>query len=66
MKVGMDPRTVDEELRVQLWRFEQFAGLGFDAIEATVLARSDEVDLALVRRMRDRGCSPELVLQIVF
>ena len=66
MYVELDRQALDEELLVRLWRYEQFTALGFSEIESSILARSADIDLALVRDMREAGCPTELVLQIVF
>jgi hypothetical protein len=50
-------------------RAEAFAGLGFNPTQALVLAATQDegehVELALVRRLLDAGCSHDLVLRIV-
>jgi hypothetical protein len=50
-------------------RVHAFADLGFDATQALVLAATQDagehVDIALVRRLLDAGCSHGLALRIV-
>lgn len=55
----------DEDERVLNWRFEQFFTLGFDAIQAVLLA-SSEVDLHLTRTLIGQGCPPSLAIKIAF
>jgi hypothetical protein len=56
---------VDEDERVLNWRFEQFLRLGFDAIQAVLLA-SSAVDLHLTRTLIGRGCPHSLAIKIAF
>jgi hypothetical protein len=50
-------------------RVEAFAGLGFSATQALVLAATQDageyVEIEQVRRLLDRGCSHDLALKIV-
>jgi hypothetical protein len=45
------------------WRFDQFFSLGFDEIQAVLLANSD-VDLHLTRTLIGQGCPPTLAVKI--
>ena len=47
------------------WRFEALVQAGYDAGSALVLASHVEVDLHEATLLLERGCSPELALQIV-
>jgi hypothetical protein len=47
------------------WRFEGFVEAGYDAGSALVLASHIEVDLHEATVLLERGCPPELALQII-
>ena len=47
------------------WRFEALVRAGYDAGSALVLASHVEVDLHDATLLLERGCSPEVALQIV-
>ena len=53
----------DEDARVYAWRKEQLAGLGLSNIVAAAVAPF--VDWHEIARLVERGCSPELALEIV-
>jgi hypothetical protein len=53
-----------EEGRVTRWRFEQFSALGFEGLDALLLAVSD-ADLNTGRAVMGGGCSPSLALKIL-
>ena len=55
----------DEELEVQLWRFDEFVALGFDSDQAIALARDRWVELSAGRRLAALGCPPRLAFQIL-
>ena len=58
--------TIDTELdAVELWRLEALERAGYDAEAAAVIAASLDVDLHLAVELLERGCSPELALQIL-
>lgn len=58
--------TLDTELdAVELWRLEALERAGYAAEAAAVLAASHEVDLHRAVELLERGCSPELALQIL-
>ncbi len=45
------------------WRFDQFCLLGYDEVQAILLANSD-VDLHLTRTLIGNGCPLELAVKI--
>jgi len=45
------------------WRFDQLSTLGFNDVEAVLLAYSD-LDLHLTRTLIARGCPPDLAAKI--
>jgi hypothetical protein len=51
-----EPEPSDELCRILTWRFDQFATLGFDDFEATLMAEDAGVDLAQARRLVAMGC----------
>lgn len=51
---------------VTSWRVERLLAAGFDAEAALVLALDREVDLHLAVSLLERGCPPDLALQILF
>ena len=53
----------EDELLVHAWRTEQLRGLGLSQIVAEAFAGL--VDWHAVADLVDRGCSPELALEIV-
>jgi hypothetical protein len=53
----------DEELLVRGWRTEQLRRLGLPRILAEMFA--DRVDWHALAELVDRGCPPELALEIV-
>jgi hypothetical protein len=53
----------DEDARVCAWREEQLAGLGLSNVVAAAVAPF--VDWHEIARLVERGCSPELALEIV-
>ena len=53
----------DEDARVSAWREEQLAGLGLSNVVAAAVAPF--VDWHEIARLVERGCSPELALEIV-
>jgi hypothetical protein len=57
---------VETELeRVERWRADELMRVGFDPASATALAARFDVDLHRATELVDRGCSPELALQIL-
>jgi len=61
-----DDLEVSEELcRTRAWRFDQLTTLGFDAVEATLMAEDVYVDLAQARRLIAMGCPVETAYRIL-
>jgi hypothetical protein len=57
---------VETELeRVERWRADELMRAGFDPAAAVELAARMDVDLHRATELVDRGCSPELALQIL-
>jgi hypothetical protein len=57
---------VETELeRVERWRAEELVGAGFDPSSAGELAARLDIDLHAATELVDRGCPPELALQIL-
>jgi hypothetical protein len=61
---GLEASTTSEQARALA-----FVQLGFDSVQALMLAATriegEQVDLDLVRRLLDAGCSHDLALRIV-
>ena len=53
----------EEDARIYAWRVEQLAGLGFSHVIASAVASF--VDWHEIASLVERGCSPELALEIV-
>jgi hypothetical protein len=53
----------DEDARVYAWRVERLSGLGLSNIVASAVAPF--VDWHEIARLVERGCSPELALEII-
>ncbi|MBV8599423.1 MAG: hypothetical protein JO017_11435 [Actinobacteria bacterium] len=51
--------------RVERWRTEALEAAGYDPDSAAHLASRHDVDLHRAIEMIERGCSPELALQIL-
>jgi hypothetical protein len=57
---------VETELeRVERWRADELMRAGFDPSSAGELASRFDIDLHAATELIDRGCSPELALQIL-
>jgi hypothetical protein len=57
---------VETELdRVERWRADELMRAGFDPSSAVELAARLDVDLHAATELVDRGCTPELALQIL-
>lgn len=50
---------------VEQWRLVSLRRAGYDSESAAVLAASHDVDLHLAVALLERGCPPELALQIL-
>jgi predicted component of type VI protein secretion system len=53
----------DEDARVYAWRAERLSGLGLSNLVASAVASF--VDWHEIARLVERGCPPELALEIV-
>ena len=62
MEDDLDIAKEREEVRVRAWRVEQLEKLGLSTIIADAVA--DSVDWHEVAPLIDRGCPPELALEI--
>ena len=57
---------IETELeRVERWRADELMRAGFDPSSAVELASRLDVDLHTATELVDRGCTPELALQIL-
>jgi hypothetical protein len=57
---------VETELeRVERWRADELMRAGFDPSSAGELAARLDIDLHAATELVDRGCTPELALQIL-
>jgi hypothetical protein len=54
-----------EQERVERWRAEELMRAGFDPAAAVELASRHDVDLHRAAELIDRGCPPELAMQIL-
>jgi hypothetical protein len=55
----------DATVQVLRWRFQQLSAAGFGVGEASTLAAHRGVDLHTALDLVQRGCPPELALQIL-
>jgi predicted component of type VI protein secretion system len=62
-EVEVETEESEEDARVYAWRVEQLSGLGLSQVIARVVASF--VDWHEIARLVERGCSPELALEIV-
>lgn len=61
-----DVRSVDTEIqRIERWRLQALERAGYDAEGAAKLAGRHDVDLHGAIDLVERGCPPELALQIL-
>jgi hypothetical protein len=60
---GLEPS--EELCRTRDWRFDQLTTLGFDPLEATLMAEDACVDLAQARRLVAMGCPLETASRIL-
>lgn len=56
---------MNEEARVNQWRYEQFLAMGFEDWAAEALSREWDLDIAEFRKLIARGCPPMIALQIL-
>ena len=62
-EIEVEAEESEEDARVYAWRVEQLSGLGLSDVVANVVASS--VDWHEIARLVERGCSPDLALEIV-
>jgi predicted component of type VI protein secretion system len=62
-EIEMKAEESDEDARIYAWRVEQLSGLGLSGVVASAVASF--VDWHELARLIERGCSPELALEIV-
>ena len=60
---GVEIQESDEDARVYAWRVERLSYLGLSNLVASAVAPL--VDWHEIARLVERGCSPELALEIV-
>ena len=54
-----------EQERVERWRADELMRAGFDPASALELAARFDIDLHRATELFDRGCAPELAVQIL-
>jgi hypothetical protein len=54
-----------EQERVERWRADELMRAGFDPASALELAARFDIDLHRATELVDRGCAPELAVQIL-
>jgi hypothetical protein len=59
-------RAEREREELTAWRLECLRGAGYDQEAAIVIALDREVDLHRAVSLLERGCPPDLALQILF
>jgi hypothetical protein len=62
-EIEIEAEESGEGARVLAWRVEQLSGLGLSHVIASAVATF--VDWHEIARLVERGCSPELALEIV-
>ena len=62
-EVEVETEESEEDERVYEWRVEQLSGLGLSPVIASAVASF--VDWHEIARLVERGCSPDLALEIV-
>lgn len=60
---GVEIQESDEDAQVYAWRVERLSDLGLSNLVASAVAPL--VDWHEIARLVERGCSPELALEIV-
>ena len=60
---GVEIQESDEDTQVYAWRVERLSDLGLSNLVASAVAPL--VDWHEIARLVERGCSPELALEIV-
>ena len=62
-EIEVEAEEPAEDACIYAWRVEQLSGLGLSSVVASAVATF--VDWHEVARLVERGCSPELALEIV-
>jgi hypothetical protein len=62
-EIEVEAEESAEDARIYAWRVEQLSGLGLPSAVARAVATI--VDWHEIARLVERGCSPELALEIV-
>ncbi len=62
-EIEVEAEESGEDARIYAWRVEQLSGLGLSSAVASAVATI--VDWHEIARLVERGCSPELALEIV-
>jgi hypothetical protein len=62
-EIEVEAEESAEDARIYAWRVEQLSGLGLSNVVASAVATF--VDWHEIARLVERGCSPELALEIV-
>jgi hypothetical protein len=63
VRIEVEAGESEEDARVYAWRVEQLSELGLSYVIASLVASF--VDWHEIARLVERGCSPELALEIV-
>jgi predicted component of type VI protein secretion system len=63
VEIVVEADESEEDARVYAWRVEQLSGLGLSHVIASAVASF--IDWHEIARLVERGCSPELALEIV-
>ena len=62
-EIEVEAEESEEGARVYAWRVEQLSGLGVSQVIASAVASF--IDWHEIARLVERGCSPDLALEIV-
>lgn len=67
IRTPIAPALLEHEAEeVTAWRIERLRSAGYDPEAALVIALDREVDLHRAVSLLERGCPPDLALQILF
>jgi hypothetical protein len=61
----VEPNQSEQLHQMRVWRLDQFIGLGFDSVFATLMADDAKVDLAQARRLIALGCPLATAVRIL-
>lgn len=64
-KAKLDVLEDTEHRQIELWRAEELKAAGYSESAARRLAARHDVDLHLAIQLLERGCPPELALEIL-